>query len=98
MLRCSLPRQDYAALRQQQGSGSLNNSGGYQSGIGVGRVGSAASEDLMQRLGQDMFNPLTPYQSQASTPLPPALTASFAGGSRCANRQEICTVYHRPTS
>ena len=81
MLRCSLPRQELAPLRTQQGSGTLNNSAAYGPGIGVGRIGTAASEDLMQRLGHDMFNPLTPYQSQTATPLPPALTASFSGGS-----------------
>ena len=65
-------------------------------GMGVGRIGAAASEDLMQRLGQDMFNPLTPYQSQASMPLPPALTASFAGESRFAITRAVCTAYVLP--
>ena len=91
----SLPRQDYTQLRKQHGSGSLNNSGGYAPAMGVGRIGSAASEDLMQRLGQDMFNPLTPYQSQAPTPLPPVLNASFSGGSRAANSWEVCRPDNR---
>ncbi len=34
----------------------------------------------MQRLGQDMFNPMAPYQSQPSAAaLPPQLPAHFSG-------------------
>ncbi len=44
---------------------------------------STASEDLMQRLGQDMFNPMAPYQSQPSAAaLPPPLPAHFPGSHR----------------
>ena len=132
-------------MRQQHGSGMLNNAGGYGlAGTGIGHVGrcvdgciaastlhsflsvlrsisqqysvsfaatasgisfddvpegcphpssnttnhasrachccSAASEDLMQRLGQDMFNPMAPYQSQPSAAaMPPPLPANFPG-------------------
>ena len=54
---------------------------------------SAASEDLMQRLGQDMFNPLAPYQSQTgAAALPPQLSAPFSGASTCSGARSSLTA------